>query len=60
MFHKFDVNNMQDQRRPGAIVVPNKEEVLLAAKRSAIVDSETTEVSKEKTVGLLHDELRKW
>ncbi|KAM3327230.1 putative acyl-activating enzyme 16, chloroplastic isoform X1 [Capsicum chacoense] len=50
----------QDQRRPGAIIVPNKEEVLLAAKKSAIVDSEATEVSKEKAVGLLHDELRKW
>ncbi|CAN4120852.1 unnamed protein product [Withania somnifera] len=50
----------QDQRRPGAIIVPNKEEVLLAAKRSAIVDSETTEVSNEKVLGLLHDELRKW
>ncbi|XP_009630206.1 probable acyl-activating enzyme 16, chloroplastic [Nicotiana tomentosiformis] len=50
----------QDQRRLGAIIVPNKEEVLLAAKRSAIVDSETTELSKEKAVGLLYEELRKW
>lgn len=50
----------QDQRRLGAIIVPNKEEVLLAAKRSAIVDSETTEVSKDKALGLLHEELRKW
>nr|XP_016508747.1 PREDICTED: probable acyl-activating enzyme 16, chloroplastic [Nicotiana tabacum] len=50
----------QDQRRLGAIIVPNKEEVLLAAKKSAIVDSETTEVSKEKAVGILYEELRKW
>lgn len=50
----------QDQRRLGAIIVPNKEELLLAAKRSAIVDSETTEVSKEKAVGILYEELRKW
>ncbi|XP_060181919.1 probable acyl-activating enzyme 16, chloroplastic isoform X2 [Lycium barbarum] len=50
----------QDQRRPGAIIVPNKEEVLLTAKRSAIVDSETTEVSKEKAAALLHEELSKW
>nr|GLL41416.1 probable acyl-activating enzyme 16, chloroplastic [Ipomoea trifida] len=50
----------QDKRRLGAIVVPHKEEVLLAAKKLSVVDSDATEVSKEKTANLLHEELRKW
>ncbi|RAL54419.1 hypothetical protein DM860_001547 [Cuscuta australis] len=50
----------QDKRRIGAIVVPNKEEVLSAAKKLSIVDSNATEVGKEKTASLLHEELRKW
>ncbi|KVI00372.1 probable acyl-activating enzyme 16, chloroplastic [Cynara cardunculus var. scolymus] len=47
----------QDQRRLGAIIVPNKEEILLAAKSS---DSGVAELSKEQMVGLLSAELRKW
>ncbi|KAJ8750534.1 hypothetical protein K2173_015689 [Erythroxylum novogranatense] len=35
----------QDQRRLGAIVVPNKEEVLLKAKKSAVVDPKGPELS---------------
>ncbi|XP_019184085.1 PREDICTED: probable acyl-activating enzyme 16, chloroplastic [Ipomoea nil] len=50
----------QDKRRLGAIVVPHKEEVLLAAKKLSVVDFDATEVSKEKTANLLHEELRKW
>ncbi|XP_031113169.1 probable acyl-activating enzyme 16, chloroplastic [Ipomoea triloba] len=50
----------QDKRRLGALVVPHKEEVLLAAKNLSMVDSDATEVSKEKTSKLLHEELQKW
>nr|GLL41408.1 probable acyl-activating enzyme 16, chloroplastic isoform X1 [Ipomoea trifida] len=50
----------QDKRRLGALVVPHKEEVLLAAKNLSLVDSDATEVSKEKTSKLLHEELQKW
>ncbi|OWM76739.1 probable acyl-activating enzyme 16, chloroplastic isoform X2 [Punica granatum] len=50
----------QDQRRLGAILVPNKEEVLLAAKHSGIVDASASEVSEDRMMGLLHDELRTW
>ncbi|VFQ64618.1 unnamed protein product [Cuscuta campestris] len=50
----------QDRRRLGAIVVPNKEEVLSTAKKLSFVDSDATEVSKEKTASILHEELVKW
>ncbi|RAL54418.1 hypothetical protein DM860_001546 [Cuscuta australis] len=50
----------QDKRRIGAIVVPNKEEVLSTAKKLSFVDSDATEVSKEKTASILHEELVKW
>ncbi|XP_021681518.2 probable acyl-activating enzyme 16, chloroplastic isoform X3 [Hevea brasiliensis] len=50
----------QDQRRLGAIVVPNKEEVLLAAKKLSIVDVNTSDLSKEKVASLVDEELRKW
>ncbi|XP_019179885.1 PREDICTED: probable acyl-activating enzyme 16, chloroplastic isoform X2 [Ipomoea nil] len=50
----------QDKRRLGAIVVPRKEEVLFAAKQLSVIDSNATEVSEEKTVTILHEELRKW
>ncbi|XP_044498294.1 probable acyl-activating enzyme 16, chloroplastic isoform X2 [Mangifera indica] len=49
----------QDQRRIGAIIVPNKEEVLLTAKKLSIVDSNATELSKEKITSLIYGELRK-
>ncbi|KAL9408839.1 hypothetical protein AB3S75_047260 [Citrus x aurantiifolia] len=50
----------QDQRRPGAIIIPDKEEVLTAAKRLSIEHADASEVSKEKTISLLYGELRKW
>ncbi|XP_073136448.1 probable acyl-activating enzyme 16, chloroplastic isoform X2 [Henckelia pumila] len=48
----------QDRRRLGALIVPNKDEVLLEAKRLSI-DSDTPELSTEKVTNLLHGELRK-
>ena len=51
---------MQDQRRLGAIIVPNKEEALLAAKRMSIIDANAVELSKEKMSSLLYEELRAW
>ncbi|CAK7339359.1 unnamed protein product [Dovyalis caffra] len=50
----------QDQRRLGAIVVPNKEEVLEAAKKLSIVDADASELSKKQVTGLIDEELRKW
>ncbi|CAK9149123.1 unnamed protein product [Ilex paraguariensis] len=50
----------QDQRRLGAIIVPNKEETLVAAKQLSVLDSDASELSKEKMSTLLYDELRKW
>lgn len=50
----------QDQRRLGAIIVPNKEEALLVAKRMSIVDANAMELSKEKMSSLLYEELRTW
>ncbi|XP_008222738.1 PREDICTED: probable acyl-activating enzyme 16, chloroplastic isoform X1 [Prunus mume] len=50
----------QDQRRLGAIIVPNKEEVLLAAKKLSIVDVNASDLSKDKKTSLLYEELRKW
>lgn len=51
---------IQDQRRLGAIIVPNKEEVLLAAKKLSIVDVIASDLSKEKITRLLYEELKKW
>ena len=51
---------MQDQRRLGAIIVPNKEDALLLAKELSIVDANATELSKDKLTSLLYEELRKW
>ncbi|XVE81234.1 hypothetical protein DITRI_Ditri15bG0046800 [Diplodiscus trichospermus] len=50
----------QDQRRLGAIIVPNKDEVLQAARNSSIVDAEALDIGRDKMKGLLHEELRKW
>ncbi|XP_050372123.1 probable acyl-activating enzyme 16, chloroplastic [Argentina anserina] len=50
----------QDQRRLGAIIVPNKEEALLAATNSSNVDANISNLSEEKLTGLLYEELRKW
>lgn len=51
---------MQDQRRLGAIIVPNKEEVLPLAKELSIIDGNATELSKDRLTTLLYEELRKW
>ncbi|OMP09474.1 AMP-dependent synthetase/ligase [Corchorus olitorius] len=50
----------QDQRRLAAIIVPNKDEVLLAAKDSSIVDADASDIGKDKMARLLYEELRKW
>ncbi|RLN43329.1 putative acyl-activating enzyme 16, chloroplastic [Panicum miliaceum] len=49
----------QDQRRLGAIVVPNNDEVLAEANRKSLVD-ENGEVVKDKVMNMLYDELRTW
>ncbi|KAE8732128.1 putative acyl-activating enzyme 16 [Hibiscus syriacus] len=54
------IDIFQDQRRLGAIVVPNKDEALLAAKNASIVDSDAVDLSKDKITSMLYDELRKW
>ncbi|GMH20266.1 hypothetical protein Nepgr_022107 [Nepenthes gracilis] len=50
----------QDQRRLGAIIVPDKEEALLAAKKLSIVDADASELSREKLTSLLYRELKTW
>ncbi|XP_051133220.1 probable acyl-activating enzyme 16, chloroplastic isoform X2 [Andrographis paniculata] len=50
----------QDQRRLGALIVPNKEEILLEAKRLSMVENSATELSKQQQTNLLHNELQKW
>lgn len=50
----------QDQRRLGAIVVPNKEEVLSTAKKLSVEDSSTSDVSNETLTNLIYSEVRKW
>lgn len=50
----------KDQRRLGAIIVPNKNEVLETAKRLSILDEKMEKISKEKQLKLLHDEVRTW
>ncbi|XP_043722147.1 probable acyl-activating enzyme 16, chloroplastic isoform X2 [Telopea speciosissima] len=47
----------QDQRRLGAIIVPNKEEI---AKKLSILDADSSEFSKEKMTNLLRTELQTW
>ncbi|KAL0918694.1 hypothetical protein M5K25_010717 [Dendrobium thyrsiflorum] len=50
----------QDQRRLGALIVPNRDELLLAAKNRLLINDENSELSKDKMVNLLHDEVRNW
>jgi long-chain acyl-CoA synthetase len=51
----------QDQRRLGAIVIPNKEAAEGAAKQKiSPVDSEVNELSKETITSMVYEELRKW
>ncbi|XP_064934530.1 probable acyl-activating enzyme 16, chloroplastic isoform X1 [Musa acuminata AAA Group] len=49
----------QDQRRLGAIIVPNKDEVLAVARRQSIVNDDS-ELSENKMMSLLYDELKTW
>ncbi|KAF7133387.1 hypothetical protein RHSIM_Rhsim09G0061500 [Rhododendron simsii] len=49
----------QDQRRLGAIIVPNKDEILATGKMS-IIGADTSELGKENMTALLREELRKW
>lgn len=50
----------QDQRRLGALIVPNTEEALKAAKELSIVDANANELARETLYDLLREELRKW
>nr|KJB61269.1 hypothetical protein B456_009G349600 [Gossypium raimondii] len=50
----------QDQRRLGAVIVPNKDEALLAAKEASVVDADAVDLSKELISSMLYEELRKW
>ncbi|KAL2343506.1 hypothetical protein Fmac_004791 [Flemingia macrophylla] len=50
----------QDKRRLGAIIVPNKEEVLNIARKLSIIDSGSSDVSEEKVKNLIYKELRTW
>ncbi|XBH74674.1 hypothetical protein VPH35_101577 [Triticum aestivum] len=49
----------QDRRRLGAIVVPNNNEALAAAKRKSSLDGNNDE-AKDTVMNLLYDELRTW
>ncbi|KAL2343505.1 hypothetical protein Fmac_004790 [Flemingia macrophylla] len=50
----------QDKRRLGAVIVPNKEEVLKVARQLSIINSASSDVSEEKVKGLIYEELRTW
>ncbi|XP_061369158.1 probable acyl-activating enzyme 16, chloroplastic isoform X2 [Gastrolobium bilobum] len=50
----------QDKRRLGAVIVPNKEEVLKAARASSMIDSNSSDVSQEKVTSLIYKELKTW
>jgi long-chain acyl-CoA synthetase len=47
----------QDQRRLGALVVPNSDEVLAEAKRKSLLD-ENGELTKDKVMNLLYEQLK--
>ncbi|GAU42081.1 hypothetical protein TSUD_326580 [Trifolium subterraneum] len=48
----------QDKRRLGAVVVPNKEEILKTARELSIIDSNSSDVSQEKVTSLIYNELK--
>ncbi|KAK7331439.1 hypothetical protein VNO77_25664 [Canavalia gladiata] len=50
----------QDKRRLGAVIVPDKEEVLVAARESSIIDSNSSDVSQEKVASLIYKEVQTW
>lgn len=49
----------QDQRRLGALIVPNKDEVLAIAKKLSIIDG-NSELSKDKMMRLVYNEVKTW
>lgn len=64
IFHLFTFSYLiasQDQRRLGAIVIPNKEAAEGVAKNKiSAVDPEVNELSKETLTSMVYEELRKW
>ncbi|KAK7359312.1 hypothetical protein VNO77_01267 [Canavalia gladiata] len=50
----------QDKRRLGAVIVPNKEEVLKVARELSIIDSDSSDVSEKKVMNLIYKELNTW
>ncbi|XP_057755240.1 probable acyl-activating enzyme 16, chloroplastic isoform X1 [Arachis stenosperma] len=50
----------QDKRRLGALIVPNKEEVLKVARELSVIDSNSSDISQEKVTSLLYKELNIW
>ncbi|XP_050879372.1 probable acyl-activating enzyme 16, chloroplastic isoform X1 [Lathyrus oleraceus] len=50
----------QDKRRLGAVIVPNKEEILKTARELSIIDSNSSDVSQEKVTRLIYNELKTW
>ncbi|KAK7311440.1 hypothetical protein RJT34_09581 [Clitoria ternatea] len=50
----------QDKRRLGAVIVPNKEELLKAARQSSVIDSNCSDVSQEEATNVIYKELKTW
>ncbi|XP_047176810.1 probable acyl-activating enzyme 16, chloroplastic isoform X1 [Vigna umbellata] len=50
----------QDKRRLGAVIVPNIEEVVKAARESSIIDPNSSDVGQENVTSLICKELRTW
>uniref|UniRef100_A0A1D1Z3V4 4-coumarate--CoA ligase n=3 Tax=Anthurium amnicola TaxID=1678845 RepID=A0A1D1Z3V4_9ARAE len=50
----------QDQRRLGALIVPEKEELALAAKRLSNANNISSELSTEEVMRMIRDELTTW
>lgn len=50
----------QDQRRLGAVIFPNREEALKAAKKLSIIDADADKLGREKLINLLRRELMTW
>ncbi|CAK8578455.1 unnamed protein product [Lathyrus sativus] len=50
----------QDKRRLGAIIVPNREEVLKVARELSIIGSISSDVSEEKVMNIIYKELKTW
>ena len=59
-FHCCLTSSVQDQRRLAAIIVPNKDEVLQAAKDSSIVDADALYLGRDEMTSLLYEELKNW